>query len=108
MWQASDFFGLEIDKKTRRREYVAARQMFIDYMKANSWLTLVELGRLLGAKHHASIIHSLKTVNDIKSQPRANRAWLNLYDEFCEYMDTQKDSEETFSRENLSKGIGFL
>jgi hypothetical protein len=61
-------FSLPIDfnsNKTRKREYVYARQIGMYLMSKQTNFTLVRIGIEFGNKDHATVLHSKRTINDL-------------------------------------------
>jgi hypothetical protein len=58
-------FGLEDDFthiKTRKREYVYARQICMFLIKKHTKRSLASIGELFGDKDHATVLHAVKTI----------------------------------------------
>lgn len=54
-----------IDKKTRKREIVVARQIAMYFSKNLTKSSLALIGSLIGCKDHATVLHACKTVNNL-------------------------------------------
>jgi hypothetical protein len=54
-----------IHKKSRKREIVEARQMCMTYAKNLTTCSLAKIGLNIGGKDHATVLHSVKTVNNL-------------------------------------------
>lgn len=54
-----------LDSKTRRREIVKAKQISQYFTKKKTKLSLDMIGQLIGNKDHATVLHSIKTVNNL-------------------------------------------
>jgi hypothetical protein len=52
--------------KSRKRELIYRRAAVCNYLRNNTKMTLKKIGELLGGKDHATVLHSLKTYNDLK------------------------------------------
>lgn len=52
--------GLEIGKKTRKKQYVKARAVYYKLAKENTELSLEEIGSFCGNRDHATVLHGLK------------------------------------------------
>jgi hypothetical protein len=52
--------------KSRKRELIYRRAAVCNYLRNNTKMTLEKIGELLGGKDHATVLHSLKTYNDLK------------------------------------------
>ena len=78
-----------LNTKSRRRDIVYRRMYLFKYLKQMQDKTLTEIGGLFN-RDHSTIIHGLKTFEDVK-----------LYDDFIDY--TQKEFElfriDTFRRD---------
>jgi len=64
----SDYFNIPIDKiigKTRKRNIVIARQIAMFFAKKMTSLSLKEIGKQFGKRDHATVLYSIKTVNDL-------------------------------------------
>jgi chromosomal replication initiator protein len=60
-------FGLEnsaIHTKSRKREVVQARQIAMYLAKQNTDLSSSKIGKLIGGKDHATVLHACKTVKE--------------------------------------------
>lgn len=55
----------DIISKTRKREVVQARQMYHHFMRKYTKLSLTRIGDMTGGREHATVLHSLKTVNNL-------------------------------------------
>lgn len=53
----------QVESKSRKRKYVAARQMICYILSMETRLSLVEIGRLLGGRDHTTIIHSREVIS---------------------------------------------
>lgn len=56
-----------IHQKTRKRKYVEVRQIIHYFAHKYTTLTLEDIGFLVGKRNHASVIFSIKSVNNFKS-----------------------------------------
>lgn len=54
----------ELTSKSRQVDFVHPRQLIGYALSVHSKMTLVGVGKLLGGKHHTTIIHCVKTVKD--------------------------------------------
>ncbi len=64
----SDFFNISIDHiigKTRKRNIVVARQLGMYFAKKLTTLSLKEIGKHFGNRDHTTVMHSIKTINDL-------------------------------------------
>lgn len=63
-----DYFNVPkemIEVKTRKREVVQARQVCHFFYKSFTDKSLASIGALVGSKDHATVLHSVKTVNNL-------------------------------------------
>ncbi len=64
----SDFFNISIDHitgKTRKRNVVVARQLGMYFAKNMTDISLKEIGRQFGNRDHTTVLHSIKTINNL-------------------------------------------
>ncbi len=64
----SEFFDIPVESitgKSRKRNIVIARQLGIYFSKKMTDLSLKEIGRKFGNRDHATVLHSIKTVNNL-------------------------------------------
>jgi len=64
-----DYFNMPpplIQIKTRKREIKDVRQIIHYFCKEYSKASLATIGREIGGKDHATVLHSCKTVNNLK------------------------------------------
>jgi len=62
------YYGLgggAIKIKTRKREIVQARQIAMYFSKLLTGLSLAKIGKSIGNKDHATVLHACKTVNNL-------------------------------------------
>jgi chromosomal replication initiator protein len=55
----------EMKSKSRKANYVRARQAAYYFLKLYTRLTLKEIGTLLGNRDHTSVIHGLQTIKHL-------------------------------------------
>ena len=60
--------------KRRRRDFVVARHAAMYIMREHLKLTVSEIGRAMGGKNHATVIHGIKRVNDYLESVEGFRA----------------------------------
>ncbi len=63
-----DYFGLQpedLESKSRKRAIVQARQIAMYLSKKFTKASLEQIGKKIGKKDHATVIYSLKVVNDL-------------------------------------------
>lgn len=58
----------------RNRKFVEARQISMYFIKMLCDLSLTKIGLLIGRRDHATVIYSIKTVNDIMATNKDFRA----------------------------------
>ncbi len=64
----ADYFNLELNQlqsKSRKREIVQARQISMYLAKKFTKASLEEIGKKIGNRDHATVIYSMKVVNDL-------------------------------------------
>lgn len=72
-----DFFGVSVDDvkgKSRKREFVVARQTSMYLMDLFFTGTLKAIGIFHGGRDHSTVIHSKETVNDMMATNREYKA----------------------------------
>jgi chromosomal replication initiator protein len=68
-----------IQAKTRKRDVVEARQVAMYLAKRNTKESLSAIGRNIGGKDHATVVHACKTVDNLLETNRDFREkWLPL------------------------------
>lgn len=96
-------FEMEYDvfvAKTRKREIVMARQVAHFLLKNKTKLSLSRIGLIAGAKDHATVMHSIKTVqNAIDINDRSIVPFVNE----CELFDTRIKVEPWIEKHPQSK-----
>jgi len=63
-----DYFNIldfHLNCENRKREFVQARQIAHYFSKNLTKLTLAKIGSEIGNKHHATVLYSCKTVNNL-------------------------------------------
>ena len=63
----SELIGIdpvEMMKKSRRRELTTARHALSYYLRKHTHLSLQSIGDLMGGKHHATILHGCKLIEE--------------------------------------------
>lgn len=55
----------EFESKSRKREYVEPRQIFSMLAVLNTNYTLGQLGKLIGGKDHATVLHGRRTAENL-------------------------------------------
>jgi len=64
----ADFFNVPVDKlggKTRKRQFVIARQLSMYLSKNLTDKSLKAIGEMFGGRDHSTVIYSIKTVQDL-------------------------------------------
>lgn len=65
----SDTMQVSIEKmnsKTRKREVTQARQLAMYFSKQHTQASLVNIGKQCGNRDHATVLHAIKTINNLK------------------------------------------
>lgn len=60
------YFEVNIDQKTRLRHYVYARQIAFYYARKITKMSLAEIGYRIGKKDHATVLHSIRVIENLK------------------------------------------
>lgn len=60
-----DLSGLTENKQCRKQEYVKTRQLLHFFLRYCTKLNLVDIGKLIGDKDHATVLHSCKIVSNL-------------------------------------------
>jgi len=80
--EVADFCKMTIDeiqKKTRKREIVEARQVAMFLSTKRTHESLASIGRGIGMKDHATVLHSCKIVKGLwETSPEYRRKWGKL------------------------------
>ncbi len=75
--EANNYFGVDLTIKTRKPQYVIARQMLIKKL-TQMGVSVTEISRLI-KKDHSTIIFSLKAINErIKNNKDVRDKWLHF------------------------------
>ena len=67
----SDFYGLktsELKSKNNSKSVATPRQIAMYLCKALTHASLPEIGRSFGGKHHSTVIHSIRKVNEMRKK----------------------------------------
>jgi chromosomal replication initiation ATPase DnaA len=87
-----NYFNVDADlisAETRIREVVKVRQIAHFFAKNTSKQSLAEIGRAIGNKDHATVLHSVKSVKDLyATDKRFATEMKTIYNKLC--MDFQK------------------
>jgi chromosomal replication initiator protein len=87
--------GVDPDRvkgKSRLREFVKPRQVFCWLAAKYTNVSLVDIGRFLGGKHHTSIMYHVRQINDLISIH--DEETLHLLDIVTELI--KKDNKSTY------------
>jgi len=72
----ADYFNLDIESlhsKTRKRNVVQARQLAMFFAKKYTKLSLANIGKLIGKRDHATVLHACKTVDNLNETDKQFR-----------------------------------
>ena len=72
----SEYFQLtveELQSKTRKRHVVQARQLAMFFAKKYTKLSLANIGKLIGKRDHATVLHACKTVDNLNETDKQFR-----------------------------------
>ena len=75
----SEYFQLsveELQSKTRKRYVVQARQLAMFFAKKYTKLSLASIGKLIGKRDHATVLHACKTVDNLNETDKQFRKFL--------------------------------
>jgi len=86
--RANTYFDLVLTSPIRKREYVDARNMAINYIRENSTHPLTTIGKHFN-RDHSTIIHSIDRHNDLMNY---DKSYQRNYKQFCDAM--HKDGSE--------------
>ena len=86
--RANTYFDLVLTSPIRKREYVDARNMAINYIRENSTHPLTIIGKHFN-RDHSTIIHSIERHDDLMSY---DKSYQRSYKQFCDTM--RKDGSE--------------
>lgn len=76
----SEYFQLSIEElqsKTRKRHVVQARQLAMFFAKKYTKLSLANIGKSIGKRDHATVLHACKTVDNLKETDKQFRKFLS-------------------------------
>ncbi len=77
------FTGKRVRNKSRKRDIVDARHISIYLIRNNTSLSYHQIGIYFGHKHHATIIHACKSVEDLlKVDKNYQNQYQKLIDSF--------------------------
>jgi chromosomal replication initiator protein len=73
----------QLKQKTNAREISRPRQVAMYLVKELTSASLPEIGRHFGGKHHTTVLHSIRKVEELRqSDPDLNKLILNITDSF--------------------------
>lgn len=58
-----NYFKIELNSKTRRREYVEARAIYYKLLRENTRMSLASIGKTMN-RDHATALHSIRKIED--------------------------------------------
>ena len=76
----SEYFQLSIEElqsKTRKRHVVQARQLAMFFAKKYTKLSLANIGKSIGKRDHATVLHACKTVDNLNETDKQFRKFLS-------------------------------
>lgn len=89
-----DFYGIDIELKTRTTVYVQARSIYYYLCREFTSVSIVKIGQSIG-KNHATVLHSLKELPYIKKfDSNFNKNFYELY-EIAKGLNEEKPKELT-------------
>lgn len=78
-----EYFSLPLDvinSKTRKREIVQARQLAMFFSKKHTKSSLATIGQHCGNKDHATVLHAVKTVNNLVDTDKKFKSYVDDLD----------------------------
>ncbi|MCD6092082.1 MAG: chromosomal replication initiator protein DnaA [Bacteroidales bacterium] len=78
-----EYFSLPLDvinSKTRKREIVQARQLAMFFSKKHTKSSLATIGQHCGNKDHATVLHAVKTINNLVDTDKKFRTYVDDLD----------------------------
>ena len=75
-----DYFDMQVDvlkSKTRKREIVQARQLAMYFAKQLTKSSLASIGAQCGNKDHATVLHAVRTVNNLAETDKRFRLYVD-------------------------------
>ncbi len=78
-----DYFSLPVDiinSKTRKREIVQARQLAMYFSKKHTKSSLATIGLHCGNKDHATVLHAVRTVNNLMETDKQFKTYVEELD----------------------------
>jgi chromosomal replication initiator protein len=78
-----DYFNINLDilnSKTRKREIVQARQLVMYFAKEYTKSSLAMIGMHCGNKDHATVLHAVRTINNLQETDKQFRGYVKDLD----------------------------
>jgi chromosomal replication initiator protein len=78
-----DYFDIPIEimkSKTRKREIVQCRQLAMYFSKQMTKNSLAMIGKHCGNKDHATVLHAVKTINNLMETDKQFRVYVDDID----------------------------
>ena len=78
-----DYFNINLDilnSKTRKREIVQARQLVMYFAKEYTKSSLAMIGMHCGNKDHATVLHAVRTINNLLETDKQFRGYVKDLD----------------------------
>jgi chromosomal replication initiation ATPase DnaA len=76
----SEYYGVNIDLKSRKKEIVRARAMYYRWVRTNSILSYKSMAKTLGCKHdHSTVIHALQVHQDFYDTDKSYRSDYDIF-----------------------------
>lgn len=83
----NDYYGIEIDKKVRRYNYVEARMIYYKLVRDNTHYSLTKIGETVN-RHHSTVLASLLHFQDcVETDKELRTAYETLRDRLKEIID---------------------
>lgn len=88
-------FGVDISVKTRKREVVQARQFYYKWLKVNTNLSLLSMGKTLPLKQDHSTIHNALDAfeDNMDTYPQIDVEWDSVNEKIMEGLKTEKQKQ---------------
>ena len=82
---ASETFGVSKEKimQTRRHRCVISRQTIMKYLCDNTKMSLSEIGKVIGNKDHATVLHARRTIEGFLE---VDKKYKKDYSRFCDFV----------------------
>lgn len=105
--QSSEFFGLDITKKSRKREYVDARSMCMSYLRGELDLKVTYIG-ILFSLDHSTIVHSIDKHNSLMEIDKTYRKKFHKYFSYIVSLTPPKDERYDIESVLLYQTMPYL